>query len=1011
MVAVYTNAELGDAGVPCVWPVTDDMVTPAFPALAKDEVHFAGDAVAVVVAQSRYEAQDALEAIEVDYTPLPPVLDMEEALKDGADLVHADKGTNKCFYWVLDGGDYDATKAQAEAAGGGVFRRRYVQQRLIPNAMEPRAVVCAPMAATGEVTLWSSTQIPHIVRVLLALTTGIPEQKIRVIAPDVGGGFGSKLEFYREEIIATLVASRLGRPVKWTESRSEGYVATIHGRDQIQDLEITYTPDGKMLGLHVELLADMGAYLQIITPGIPLLGAFMYNAIYKFQAYHFGTTGVFSTKTPTDAYRGAGRPEATYAIERIVDDLAAHLDLDPLVLREKNWITHEEFPYPTISGLEYDSGNYEEATARAKELFGYDAMRAEQAQRRASNDPVQLGIGVSTFTEMCGLAPSRILSALKYVAGGWESSTVRVLPTGKVEVVTGTSPHGQGHATAWSQIAADALGVPFDDIEVIHGDTKMAPNGMDTYGSRSLVVGGIAVLQAAERVVEKARRIAAHQLECDPGDLEFEGGVFKVRGTPGAEKSIQAVAFEAFTAHDLPDGVEPTLVADSTMDPNVFSYPHGTHLCAVEVDTETGCREDPVVRRRRRHRQRRQPADRRGTGARRGRPGDRAGAVRGGRLRRGRQPGHRHDGRLPRPVRGRPADVRDRADDHSVDHQRARREGRRRGRHHRLDPGGRERRRRRAPTTGGRRHRDAVLAAERVAGPAGGYPCRRCPVIPASFDYVRPDSVDGAVAALGAGGEDAKVLAGGQSLIPLLRLRLAYPSVLVDLGGVDELRGVRDDGDAIVIGAMTTHDEVLKDPSSRRTRRCWRPRPAPSPTRPCGTSARSAARSPTPTRPGTCPRWRWRRARRWWSPVPVVAVRWTRRTSSATTCRRRWARTRCWSRSGCPSRTAGASTTRSSSARRRRGPWSGWRHSSSAPTARSRRPGSGSATWAATPVRAAATEAALAGADASASAIAAAAEHAADEATRPTDLHAGADYRRHLARVLTRRAVMAAAGV
>jgi aerobic carbon-monoxide dehydrogenase large subunit len=426
------------------------------------------------------------------------------------------------------------------------------------------------------------------VRLLLALTTGIPENKIRVIAPDVGGGFGSKLDFYREEIVAALVASKLGRPVKWPESRSEGYLATIHGRDQIQDVEISYTPDGTVLGLHVELLADMGAYLQIITPGIPLLGAFMYNAIYKFEAYHFGTTGVFSTKTPTDAYRGAGRPEATYAIERLMDDLAAELGMDPLVLREKNWIKHEEFPYATIAGLEYDSGNYEAATARAKELFGYDELRAEQARRRASDDPVQLGIGVSTFTEMCGLAPSRILSALKYVAGGWESSTVRVLPTGKVEVVTGTSPHGQGHETAWSQIAADALGVPFEDVEVIHGDTKMAPHGMDTYGSRSLVVGGIAVLNAAERVVEKARRIAAHQLECDPGDLDFEDGVFKVRGTPGAEKAIGAVAFEAFTAHDLPEGVEPTLTADSTVDPNVFSYPHGTHLCATEVDTETG---------------------------------------------------------------------------------------------------------------------------------------------------------------------------------------------------------------------------------------------------------------------------------------------------------------------------------------------------------------------------------------------------------------------------------------
>ena len=429
------------------------------------------------------------------------------------------------------------------------------------------------MAATGEITLWSATQVPHIVRLLLALTTGIPEHKIRVIAPDVGGGFGSKLDYYREEAIAAVIAGKLGRPVKWTESRSEGFQATR---------------DGHLLGLKVDLLADMGAYLQIITPGIPLLGAFMYNSIYKFESLHFGCTGVFTTKTPTDAYRGAGRPEATFAIERIMDDLASELGLDPLVLREQNWIKHEEFPFTTIAGLEYDSGNYEAATARATELFDYAGLRAEQASRRASGDPVQLGIGVSTFTEMCGLAPSRILSALNYVAGGWETASVRVLPTGKVEVVTGTSPHGQGHVTAWSQIAADALGVPFEDIEVIHGDTRMAPHGMDTYGSRSLVVGGIAVLHAAERVVEKARLIAAHQLECDPGDVEFANGVFSVRGTPGTEKPIQAVAFEAFSAHNLPDGVEPTLAADSTLDPNQFSYPHGTHLAAVEVDTETG---------------------------------------------------------------------------------------------------------------------------------------------------------------------------------------------------------------------------------------------------------------------------------------------------------------------------------------------------------------------------------------------------------------------------------------
>jgi aerobic carbon-monoxide dehydrogenase large subunit len=588
VVAVYTGADLAGLGIPCVWPVTDDMVAPTFPVLAIDEVQFAGDAVAVVVADSRYRAADALEGIDVDYSPLPPVLDMTKALAEGADLVHSDKGTNKCYYWEFTGGDYAAAAAKATAEGGRIFKRRYIQQRLIPNAMEPRAVVCAPMAATGEITLWSATQIPHVVRVLLALVTGIPEHKIRVIAPDVGGGFGSKLDLYREEVIASVVAGRLGRPIKWTESRSEGYQATTHGRDQIQDIEIACTADGTLLGLKVDLVANMGAYLQIITPGIPLLGAFMYNSIYKFEALHFGCTGVFTNTTPTDAYRGAGRPEATYAIERIMDDLAAELGVDPLDLRAKNWIKHEEFPYTTIAGLEYDSGNYEAATARATELFDYEGLRAEQASRRAGNDPVQLGIGVSTFTEMCGLAPSRILSALKYVAGGWESSTVRVLPTGKAEVVTGTSPHGQGHATAWSQIAADALGIPFEDIEVIHGDTKMAPNGMDTYGSRSLVVGGIAVLHAAERVVEKARKIAAHQLECDPADLDFEAGVFKVRGVPGAEKAIQAVAFEAFTAHDLPDGLEPTLAADSTLDPNQFSYPHGTHLCAVDVDTETG---------------------------------------------------------------------------------------------------------------------------------------------------------------------------------------------------------------------------------------------------------------------------------------------------------------------------------------------------------------------------------------------------------------------------------------
>jgi carbon-monoxide dehydrogenase large subunit len=385
-----------------------------------------------------------------------------------------------------------------------------------------------------------------------------------------------------------VLANRLGRPVKWTETRTENMVATHHGRDQIQYIEMAVKSDGTILGMKVRLLANMGGYLQLLTPGIPLLGQTMFNGIYKMNAYDFTCTGVFTTTTPTDAYRGAGRPEATFAIERIIDEVAAELSIDPLELRRKNWIRHEEFPYTTIGGETYDSGNYEAATARALELFDYDGLRAEQQRRREADDPVQLGIGISTFTEMCGLAPSRWLAGMGYAAGGWEHCTIRVLPTGKAELVTGTSPHGQGHATAWSQIASDSLGIPVDDIEVIHGDTRQAPYGMDTYGSRSLAVGGAAILQAAEAVVAKARVIAGHMLEVSSDDLEFVDGSFQVRGDPDSAKTIQAVAWEAFTSHDLPDGIDPTLYGASTVDPQVFSYPHGTHLCAIDIDTETG---------------------------------------------------------------------------------------------------------------------------------------------------------------------------------------------------------------------------------------------------------------------------------------------------------------------------------------------------------------------------------------------------------------------------------------
>src|SRR5215469_12612277 len=524
VIAAFSGADFAaDQGsLPCAWPVTPDIVIPPHPPMATDEVRYVGEAVAVVVARDRYTAADAAALVDVSYEPLPAVLDIRTALDEGSPKVHAEG--NKSFEWVFAQGDLD----EAFRGAPVVIERNYRQQRLIPSAMEPRAVVATDVG--GEFTLWSATQIPHVLRVMLALVTGIPEQNIRVIAPDVGGGFGSKLQVTAEEVLALLVTRKLGRPVKWTESRSEGNMTVHHGRDQWQRIRIAADRDGRLRGLSVDLLADMGAYLMLVTPGVPLLGAFMYPAIYKMDAYSFRCTGVFTTKMPTDAYRGAGRPEATYAIERIMDELAAELGLDPLELRERNWITHDEFPYTTVAGLTYDTGNYEAATARALEMFGYEELRKEQEQRRASGDPVQLGIGISTYTEMCGLAPSRILGSLRYAAGGWEHASVRMLATGKVEVVTGASAHGQGHETAWSQIVADALGVPFEDVRILHGDTLVSPKGMDTYGSRSLTVGGVAVRGACDKVIEKARVIASAMLEAPPEEVEFSGGVFQARG-------------------------------------------------------------------------------------------------------------------------------------------------------------------------------------------------------------------------------------------------------------------------------------------------------------------------------------------------------------------------------------------------------------------------------------------------------------------------------------------------
>ena len=588
VVAVLTGGDLQSewaSPMPCAWPVTPDMKSPAHYPLAIDYVHYAGEGVVAVVARSQTEAVDAAGEVIVEYEELAPVLDLEDAVKDGT-LAHEELESNTSFVWALDPNP-EAVEAAFRAAKVTVSER-YVQQRLIPAAMEPRAMVVVPSPMGGDYTMYSATQIPHVLRVMLALTTGIPETKLRVVAPSVGGGFGSKLDVYAEELLCLALARRLRQPVRFTEERGEGTMATIHGRGQVQYMELAANDDGKVTAIRVKLLADMGAYLQLVTPGVPLLGAFLYHGVYDVGAYSFTCTGLFTNKTPTDAYRGAGRPEATYAIERAMDTLARKLNMDPAEIRRRNFIAADKFPYESVAGLTFDSGSYHENLAKALDNAGYTELRAEQERRRAAGDPRRLGIGVSCYVEMCGLAPSRVLASLNYGAGGWEAATVRILPTSKVQVVTGTAPHGQGHETSWSMIVADKLGISPDDVEVLHSDTAIAPHGMDTYGSRSLSVGGTAVYLATERVIEKAMKIAAHQLEVAEEDLEYVNAAFRVKGSPDQQLPLAAIAFEAFTAHNLPDGVEPNLEASISWDPPNFTFPNGTHIAVVEIDEETG---------------------------------------------------------------------------------------------------------------------------------------------------------------------------------------------------------------------------------------------------------------------------------------------------------------------------------------------------------------------------------------------------------------------------------------
>ncbi len=584
VVAAYSGADLrGDWGapMPCAWPVTEDMKHGDHFPLTTDVARYQGDGVAVVVATSRAAAKDAAELVEVDYEPLTATVGVEASLAPGAPLVHESLGTNECYVWTLQGTEVDDVFAGADV----VVSRRYVQPRLIPNAMEPRAVV-ARSEPNGDVTLWSTTQIPHILKVLTAACLGINESKVRVVAPDVGGAFGSKLDVYAEEFLAVAIARRLGRPVKWVEERSENAVATIHGRDFVTTYELAATRDGRLLACRANVIAAMGAYLQLVTPGVPLLGAWVYAGPYDIPSYSVTFTGVYTNTTPTDAYRGAGRPEATYVIERTMDGLADELGIDRLELRRRNFIT--EFPKTIASGLTIDSGDYVGALDRLLENLDLPSLLVEQKARRDAGAAKQLGVGFSTYTEMCGLAPSRILGAIRYAAGGWESSTVRFLPTGTVQVVVGTSPHGQGHETAFSQVVADMLGVDVNDVEVLHGDTAVSPYGMDTYGSRSLPVGGAALHKATERVIEKARQVSAHQLEVAPDDLEYEAGTFSVKGSADRRKTIKEAAWGAWTAHDIPEGMDPYLEATATWDAPNFSWPGGAHACVVEVDVETG---------------------------------------------------------------------------------------------------------------------------------------------------------------------------------------------------------------------------------------------------------------------------------------------------------------------------------------------------------------------------------------------------------------------------------------
>ncbi|MBV9471854.1 MAG: molybdopterin-dependent oxidoreductase [Solirubrobacterales bacterium] len=581
--AVFTGPDLTDlAGpLPMAWvPPGIEVNNPEHWPLAREQVRHVGDPVAVVLGVDRYGVVDAAEDVVVEYDALPAVTDPEAAL-EGPPYVHEQLGTNKVHEWSLPNDRLQAGFDEAEV----VIERRVVNHRTAGAPIEPRGVLADYRA--GSLTVWSSTQVPHFVRLFLAILLGMSEERVRVIAPEVGGGFGAKLQMTGEEVLAAWCSRKLGQPVKWIETRSENMAVNHQGRDQIAYCRMGAKRDGTITAFHVKIIADLGAYNMLLTPTIPALGAFVMSGVYKIPAVHTDIVGVFTNKCPTDAIRGAGRPEATHMIEVCIDQLAAELDMDLLELRRKNFVPADAFPAEMATGVIYDSGDYDKSLDKLLEHVDLDAFRREQTELRQQG--VYRGIGFSTYTEICGLAPTRVVGPEGFgnQAGFWESALVRVHNTGAVTAYTGASPHGQGHETAFAQIVADKLGVDPSVVEVVHGDTGTGPEGRNTYGSRSLAVGGESLARCAKKVADKARAIVAHQLEAAPEDIELRDGKFSVRGSPDRGMTLAEVAGAAYL-NQVPEGMEPGLEETSFWEPENFVFPFGAHACVVDVDAETG---------------------------------------------------------------------------------------------------------------------------------------------------------------------------------------------------------------------------------------------------------------------------------------------------------------------------------------------------------------------------------------------------------------------------------------